>query len=392
MTKKTPQYQQYLDARVINTISCRYPAEMQTEFVWLANYLRDGCSGNIDILMRQIANLGFKTTDGTIAKVIIGRWNRDSKNNVTAPIISIQNFLQIVDRLRKQARVSAMMGKVPFIPTSAWRNFEAYIDERRAEDAVCKMGVILGPTGSQKGACAKHYCVLHNHGTSSYFEAPFKPSVRLFRTSLAVAYGGNKMLRASDGEKHAYLCETINKTRVLYIANVQRLYMPGKGWYQDIFNWLHEMQEKTDCTVILEAVSDFQKDLQLGREAGFFEQFEGRCGGDFLILPQYPPAEDLYAIGAAFGLPEQKQVLKVLDEIVHQRGRIRRLFHVLQKAKRVASGQNEPLNLDHVREVWEDLPINVEPPVESAEVGRDVPSAPNRVSTIDLTTSTAARR
>jgi hypothetical protein len=49
----------------------------------------------------------------------------------------------------------------------------------------------------------------------------------------------------------------------------------------------------------------------------------------------------------------------LLDAIVRERGRIRRLFHILQKAQRVANVQKEALTLDHIREVYEDTPINV---------------------------------
>lgn len=357
---KTPQYQKFLDERQAVATSCKYPEPMQKAFIWLVSYLRGPCLGNIDILEKQVHNLGFRTTAGTLTKVIVGRWNQDSKGNVTAPIISLQNFLQIVDKLRGQEKTARLMGSVPFIKTSVWQQVSDYIDERRAKDAVCKFGIILGPTGSQKGACAKHYCIENNHGACNYFEAPYKASMREFRTTLARAFGCN--IRASDREKSAQLKEAINETRTLYIANIQRLYTRGRDWDQEIFNWLQEIQEATNCTVILEGVLEFQRDLQFGREAGYFEQFEGRCGGDMLILPPYPPAEDLFAIGAAFGLAQDKATLKLLDAIVRQRGRIRRLFHVLQKSKRIANAQGDALTLDHVREVWSDLPINVDVP------------------------------
>jgi hypothetical protein len=354
---KTPQYQQFLDQRQINIIALKYPEEMQSHFIWLAGYVRDKCFGNVDVLEKQIHNLGFNTTGGSIAKILIGRWISNKAGLAHAPIISYPNFRQIVDRLRSMDRASSLMGKVPFIKTSAWQKISDYIDERRAKDAICKFGIILGPTGSQKGACAKHYCIENNHGACSYFEAPFKPSVREFRSTLAKAFGVD--YRASDREKAARLKEAINETRTIYIANIQRLYVPNAGWYQEIFNWLQEMQEATDCTVILEGVLEFQSSLQLGKEAGYFEQFEGRCGGDFLILPKYPPADDLFAIGKAFGLAETKSTLALLDAIVRERGRIRRLFHILQKAQRVANVQKEALTLDHIREVYEDTPINV---------------------------------
>lgn len=385
---KIPHYKKFLEARLINDVAARYPEPMREPFIWFANYVRERCHSNVDLVADQTKKMGFPTTEGTFSKILIGRWNTDSKNRpLKNPITNLENFLQIIDRLRSHDRAASLMGKVPFIKTSAWDKIEAYIEVRRAKDAICKFGIILGPTGAQKGACAKHYCRENNHGACSYFEAPYKPSLREFRMTLGSAFGCH--VRHTDRERNARIKEGINETRTLYIANIQRLYIPGRGWYQDVFNWLQETQEVTDCTVILEGVLEFQNDLRLGQEQGYFEQFEGRCGGDFLILPPFPPASDLYAIGEAFGLERDAKTLKLLDKIVHERGRIRRLFHILQKAKRVANVEGADMTLDHVREVYEDMPINApipdedEPIIDGEMPTRGLlPAINNRQSTI----------
>lgn len=361
---KIPAYKRRLSSKDIIETRTLFPEEMREPFTWLAEYLRDECHAEVDVLEAIIREVGLPTTAGTIAKLICGRWDTDAAGTKTTPIISARNFIQLVDRVRKQARLKRVQGQIEFVETSAWQLISDYIEVRRAENAVCKFGMILGPTGSQKGACEKHYCLLNNHGACTYIEAPDSPSISKFTRTITRAFGVSQAFSIS--RQLVELEDSINRTRTLIIANIQRLYRPNAGWYQPVFNWLQTTQERTNCTIILEAAvqSDFCAALRKGREFGYFEQFVGRCGGEFLVLPDYPPAGDLLAIGAAFGLlpspggegrgegerKREKQTLALLEEIARREGRIRTLFHTLQKAARVANGGKQKLTLDHVRD------------------------------------------
>ncbi|HSV73192.1 MAG TPA: hypothetical protein VLH79_05480, partial [Chthonomonadales bacterium] len=109
------------------------------------------------------------------------------------------------------------------------------------------------------------------------------------------------------------------------------------------------LQDDTNCTVILICVPEFELTLSRGLDKGYFEQFEGRVGGrsEFLVLPEFPPREDVEAIAEAFHLRDAERHLAELEKIARARGRVRILFNALQKATRIADGK--PLTMRHVR-------------------------------------------
>lgn len=351
---KVPKFQLHLEDATLASHAATYPESMRENFLWLGGFLREKCQRNLDALEAIMQKLGFKTTGGTISKIIVGRWSKDSEGNATAPIMSIANFNQLVDKLREHARIQQMAGKVPFVETETWEDFKAYVDVRRARDQVCKFGLVIGPTGSQKTACAKNYTMLNNHGTVKHIEAPDTPTMCKFVTDLAVAYGGS--IWASNQAKIVRIHENVNDTKTIIIDNIQRLYKPSQGWNQPIFNYLQKLQDDTGCTIILMCVPEFELTLTSGREKGYFEQFEGRCGGkdEFLLLPDWTPREDLLRIAAAFKLQDADKHVAVLEGLAKQRGRIRILFNVLQKAKRRAeSDGSRGLRIAHVKAVLE---------------------------------------
>ena len=351
---KIPKFMMHLQDNMLNAHAESYPEEVRANFLWLGAYLRDKCHRNLDVLEAQITKLGFSTTGGTIAKLIQGRWFKAANGMPTAPIIKIENFLQLVDRLKEHARLSDMAGKVPFVETGTWEDIASYVDVRRAPDQVCKFGLIVGPTGSQKTSCAKHYCMRNNHGACNHIEAPDTPSLGKFITDLAKCYGISEW--ASLATKCVKLSQCINETRCIFIDNIQRLYKDGDGWNQPIFNYLQKLQDDTNCTIILMCVPEFELTLRAGRERGYFEQFEGRCGGrdEFLILPEFTPREDLLQFASAFKLLDARRNIGILEQLCRQRGRLRVVFNCLQKATRLAKAEgDEKLTIDHIRAVLE---------------------------------------
>jgi hypothetical protein len=351
---KVPKFRLHLEDATLEAHAQTYPEAMRDSFVWLGCYLRDKCARNLDVLEATIQKLGFKTTGGTVSKIITGRWAKDSEGNDTAPIMSLTNFNQLVDSLRNHARLAEMAGKVSFIETETWEEFRDYVDVRRAIDQVCKFGMIVGPTGSQKTACRKEYILRNNHGSCVGLEAPDTGSMSKFVTDLAACYGVS--IWASSQAKRARISENVNETKCIFVDNIQRLYKPNAGWNQPIFNFLQKLQDDTNCTIILECVPEFELTLRGGRESGYFEQFEGRCGGrdEFLILPDFTPREDLLRIAAAFKLQDASRHIALLEKLSRERGRVRVVFNVLQKAKRRAEREgSKQLRAAHLRAVLE---------------------------------------
>jgi DNA transposition AAA+ family ATPase len=356
--EKGPRYMGNLqDHQLEQTAATTLPESMREPFLWLGCYLRDRCNRSTDILETKIAEVGLNTTGSTIGKIINGMWKRDALGQPTAaPILAEKKFLDLVARLRKQDQFASMAGQVPFIETETWDKIREYIDIRRAEARVCKFGLIVGATGSQKTACLKQYALRNNHGKVVHLEAPDSASMSRFITELALAYGVGRNKKRF--EKELAVFENVNKTKTIVIDNLQRLFKPSNGWNQPILSFLQKLQDDTGCTIILCCVPESEL-VQKGH--GYFEQFEGRCGGreEFLWLPNFTQPAEIEQIAEAFKLKDAAKHIDELLRLARSRGRIRVLFNVLQLAKQDAEAdERNHITIHDVRAVLEEQKLN----------------------------------
>ena len=346
---KQPQYLQSLQDVHLEEKSLSMPPELREDFKFLGAYLRDECNRNPDVFMARLADLGVSATEGTIAKILTGQFQRDSEGAPTAsPIMSVRKFTDMVDRLRRHSRLSAMAGQIPFIETETWRSVRDYIDIRRATARVCKFGLIIGATGSQKSECLKQYALRNNHGACVHLEAPDTPTMMKFIHELALCYG---VRHQSAADKRLAVTNNVTAAKTIIIDNIQRLFKPNHGWNQPILSFLQKLQDDTRCTIILCCVPE----SELVRQGmGYFEQFEGRCGGrqEFLWLPEFTQVEEIEQIAEAFKLRDIKAAMPTLERLARARGRIRVLFNTLQLAKQLAeAGRRSHLTLADIEAV-----------------------------------------
>lgn len=329
-----------------------YPEELREPYIWLGCFFREECSREYDVLVDRARKLGITFDKTTWSKVMRGKWNRDANDHlVDTPVVALPKLLKAIDALRKDARVKEQGGRVPFIETGTTKVIFNYVEKKRAPDRVCKFGVVIGETGNQKTAAFKEYCRQNNHGTCVWLDAPETPSIYRFKTDLAVRYGRNA--QESLPKKEHAIFEAVNDRKTIIVENVQRLYDPRMEGRQPVFDYLQKLQETTGCTIIISFTPTFEKTFTAGRAKGFFEQFEGRAGGQktFLRLPEYPPEEDVLQIGHAFKLTHAEKHLDYLVALTHEAGRIRILFETLQEAKIRAERRKEPLTIDHLKYV-----------------------------------------
>jgi len=332
-----------LEVSKVEALTAHYPAAARENACWLAGFLREHCSRNLSALCAIVKKRGWETHETTFSRILRGKLLDEQGQ----PCIKLKTFDQIIQALRQEDQLAQLAGRVPFIETTTWVDIRNYIDFKRAPETVCKFGLIIGPTGSQKSACGKHYVMLNNHGACVHLESPETPTMGKFITKLGRCYGVSEFHNCE--KKRIRINECVNDRSTIIIDNIQRMYKDRRGWDQPIFNFLQQLQDDTNCTVILICVPEFEFTLQRGMDKGFFEQFEGRVGGssEFLVLPEYAPSEDVLLIAQSFGLVDAEKNLAALEAISRRRGRIRILFNALQKAKRDA-GKN-PLTMRHLR-------------------------------------------
>ena len=336
----------------LDLIAQAYPQEMREPFMWLGWFGRQECGKNLDLLTARARDLGVQHDKTTWSRILRGKWNKDKDNNPSpSPVIALPKFLKAVQLLREDHRVREMAGKVPFILTPTAKDIFNYIDVRRAPERVNRFGVVVGFTGTQKTATFKEYCRQNNHGLCVWIEAPENGSMTEFLAWLGTKYGGDH--RDSMVRSRIRVFSTIKNRHTIIVDNAQAMYRPDKESNQPIFSLLRRLQDEKQCTIILSITPEFHDKLLNQMLIGYFEQFEGRAGGrrNFLVLPKYPPSEDVLVIAKAFGVKDADKHLDYLTAIAQEPGRVRRLFEDLQEAKINAEREKQPLTIGHVKEV-----------------------------------------
>jgi hypothetical protein len=348
-----------IDAVTIENVAKLYEPEIQEDIVWLGNYTRERCSKNFDILKSVVRKEGFKNASANFFyKIFTGRY-RDPKTGKY--LGRIENFRQIVSKLRKNYIITSRSGKTPFVETGTWNEIRDYIDSRREPDTVNKFGLIVKPTGAQGTECMKQYRDLNNSGKCVLVDAPETPTLGKFFTDLAMVYGG--ALSWSFQKKYEHILGAVDHTKTILVDNIQRLYSAKRAGDQPIFHFLQKIQEAKNCTIICSCTDVFYNGtLMLKARDNFFEQFIGRIGGlnEVLVLDEFAPRADLLAIARSFNLVKPEQAIDLLEKLSRKPGRIRVVFGALQKAKRAAVAENDDLRIEHLREAAQETKIEVQ--------------------------------
>lgn len=359
-----------LDDETLEARAAYLPEEMRESFIWLGNFIREECDKDLDILIGRARELGITFDKTTWSKIIRGKWNRDgSGRELETPVVAQVKLLAAIHSLRENEQLQRSSGRIGFITTPTAQAMFDYFDKKRSVDRVCKFGVVIGETGTQKTATIEEYCLRNNHGACKKVDAPETPSMWQFITDVGRLYGASP--ETNSAKKRMKIRSSFNARKTLFVENVQRLYDPRiKDGNQPVFSYLQKLQEDTGGTVIITFTPVFEKTFTESAAQGFFEQFEGRAGGSrsFLRLPSHPTEGDVKAIAKAFNLgglnekttwgpPDTKQaakavtVLGYLEHLVKERGRIRILFETLQEAKIRAERKKETLTIEHIKYV-----------------------------------------
>jgi len=253
-----------------------YPDRAKPAAAYIFQFLHKRCNGSPALVANILKKLDadrYQNKENYIYQVTSGRYFRQASGEK-----AIDAVVEIADSLRKYDVNAEQAGKVSFNEKlSVWREVRDYIDRKRARDCVCKFGAIEGATGTGKTAATKHHQILNNHLTTVRFEAPSHPSLSRFISKLGACYNvsGSK----STNEKIIQVEANVNDTRCIIIENVQKLYNPKHGHNQAIFSYLQELQDDTDCTIMMTWTPVFRKQLINGPDARYFEQFVSRVGG-----------------------------------------------------------------------------------------------------------------
>ncbi len=341
-----------LDDVTLQQRCAHYPAELREPLMWLGYYVREHCSRDVDLLVDRAEKLEIHLDKTTWSKILRGRWNRDaSDTQLESPVVALPKLLRAIEALKNDARREEAAGQVPYVTTPTGKTIMDWVDGKRARGRVCKFGVLVGETGTQKTATLKEYCRLNNHGVCKLIESSETANVHQFITELGAAYGASRWVTTL--KKKTKITESINETRTIMIDNAQRLYDPRLGGQQPAFHFLQKLQEDTGCTIIISLTPQGERTVFYGDNRGFFEQFVGRAGGyrNFMRIPAYPTPGDVESIARAFKFQDVDRHLKYLCTIVKEEGRVRRLFDDLQAATIRSEAKKQRLSIAHLHHV-----------------------------------------
>lgn len=322
-----------------------YPTEVQKPVIWIGEYIRSELNSSLKHFQRVVHDAGVTRAANTWYQILTGRYFRNSSgaDGVIKDIQTIRDFI---------TKGTLSNGKIPFIETSTWHMIEDYIDAMRSPHNVCRIGIVVSDTGTQKTAGLEQYRILNNHGTTVRFEAPSTPVQTKLLDKWVKCYSPRKHFRNNTAAERE-LRYQLNDRRIVIIENAQRLYQPRKGANQELFSFIQEVQEDTGCIIILCWTRGFTETFLGGSERAFFEQFVGRVGGvdQILSLPEKMPIKDLRLIAKTLKVEDVEQALPILKEWAKSEGKCRVLFHKLQKAKRYAeSDGQDTITIEHLEQ------------------------------------------
>jgi len=335
-------------AQQIEERIAHYDERTHKPIIWAAEYIREEHKGSLKKFQVVVNQAGVQRAPNTWYQIFSGIYFRNGAGER-----AISNLIEQIEEIRRFAEKGKLStSRIPFIETSTWFMIEDYIDALRAPDNICRFGIIVSDTGTQKTACLEEYRFRNNHGTTVRFEAPAKPVLNKLLHKWLKCYTPRKKW-GNNAEAERELRYQLNERKVVIVENAQRLFQPSKGPNQELFSFLQEIQEETGCVVILCWTRTFVDTFFRDDVRVFFEQFVGRVGGtdQILSLPELMPAKDLRLIAKKLNIANIDQALPILKQWAKAEGKCRVLFSKLQKAKRYAEADGlETITIDHLEE------------------------------------------
>ena len=345
----------------LEAIAQTYPEEVRENVKWLGRFADVECRRNMQTLVAKAQSVGFETSDTTFSKILRGMLMKDAQgSDLSAPIMNLVKLNRLCDKLRSVSYQAELAGSIGFVETATWSLIRDYIEVRRQEGRICKFGLVIGPTGRQKTASYRQYCFKNNHGKCVWIEAPDNGSLAQLIMDLGAAYGISRYWK--NNQRKIAIRENVDHNKTIILDNIQRMYVEADDIEdQPAFSYLQKLQDETKCTIILGATPTFAGKFTAGKAKGYFEQFEGRCGGQsqFLVLDEFAPPEDVLMFAEAYKLKDAKKHLEYLEGLSRRRGRDRILLNALQIASQLAG--KSTLTIQHVKEAM------TEPAVEEVE-------------------------
>lgn len=311
-----------------------YPPELREPTLAVQAFFVQACNSDLGVLTSlAVDKLKFERGTTYFQNWIKGYYFGKGGGDLKAGGQGRADWLRFCKLLREYAQAGAAAAMLGTLETPTFRAIHSFVVERTAADAPCRFGGIVGPTGSQKTASLKLTALKLGFPRAVRFECPARPALGAFQRKLAEQYNARVGNRREKIEESIRL--NVKPDSVLIVDNIQRAFIPHKKDDQPIFNYLLELQEDVNCTMILPLTPAFLGSLESGTAAGYFEQFVGRMGGldNLLRLKDYTPMADIRYIARQYNLHDGEAAVEMMQKWSKMPGRVRILFAKLNRAR-----------------------------------------------------------
>ncbi|MFA5636410.1 MAG: AAA family ATPase [Anaerovoracaceae bacterium] len=302
-----------------------YTAAEQDALLWLHGYAMDALGGSRS---RFCEWLGVDWTTAT--RVWRGKYGA-----------GIDQFIERVRHLRRKADITH---RTAFVETVVTRKIFQVCD--LARDAGT-MVMISGPSGRSKTYSVREWQRANNHGRAQYVYAPEAGGLSAFLASLG------KSLVISARQTNREIAEAIEKgidyRNVLIVDEVAHLMPVGRGPTIQTLEWIRGLHDRTGCGVVLVATPLFERQLEGGKWATWFEQLQGRVEVHLRIPATFSRQEIAEICGAFVEEPDPSLVTTARQIANARTGGVRELFRHLGRAAQAAAKLGEGLTAEHLR-------------------------------------------
>jgi hypothetical protein len=336
----------------------KYPQEAIEPTLGIHGYMHKYCNRDINELVTQVRRRGIKRDYNYFYQLLTGRYFR--ANGAGEIQGAWRGVYKIWVQLKAFDDFATKLVRTRFVETSVWTLINNYVQRKRTPFSCCRFGAIRGHTGNQKTECFKEIIrretfgdeekkIDPRPGNAFHMECPADATLGLFIDKLNFIMGGPLGTKAT---KREHIRNTmLSPGRFLILDNIQRCFIKSAGSRQPIFDYLQELQEDTNSTIIIcwTPVAD-QFEAVIQNE--YFEQFIGRIGGkrEILDIESHPSEEDIVTIAKDFNLSaaDVEKLTPTLVEVAQEKGRVRVLFQTLQEGARLANTEGQPFAARHV--------------------------------------------
>lgn len=199
---------------------------------------------------------------------------------------------------------------------------------------------IAGPTGRGKTYTAEHWAAQNNHGRTKYIRVPSDCTRRALVQELCKVAGCSTT--GSCAEMEANLRRAIGPRNII-IADEAGHLLSRSGRPGGAIELLRDLHDMCQCAVALIFTDVYLKEIKMGKNADYFEQFLGRL--EFPVeIPKLPRRDEVrQVLNAFFGEVSEELVSYALALTSARDGKNRTLFKDLFRAEEFAKGQGRAI-------------------------------------------------